>query len=133
MSKPRRCNVGPVPPYKIGDLTQSLVQYVDREKCDSGLFEMGEYAAKQKSGGLSLKALAKLSNLITELLAMAPWARLHKVDLKKAFLDALAKKPLRVIFPKIPKQDLAEMFSRQAVDLFGLMLKMCVCLTNINK
>ena len=133
MSKPRPCNIGPVPPYNIGDLTQSLVQYVDREKCDSELFELGEYAAKQKGAALSLKGLAKLSNLITELLAMAPWARLHKNDIKKSFLDTLAKKPLRVIFPKIPKQDLAEMFSRQAVYLFGIMLKMCVCLTNINK
>ena len=117
--------MGPVPPYAVADLTQSLIRYVDREDCDSVLFELGEYAEKQKSGALSLKSLATLSNLITELLTVAPWSRLHKVDLKKAFLDCLAKKPLRIIFPKIPKKDLAETFSRQAVDLLGLMLNMC--------
>ena len=111
----RSCNVGPVPHYEVAELTKALIRYVDGESDDAALFELAEYADKQKSGGLVLKTLAALSALIVQLLTVVPWSRAHKVDLKKAFLDCLAKKPLRIIFPKVPKQDLAERFSRQVI------------------
>ena len=116
---PRSCNVGPVPPYEAAKLTAALVRYVDAESEDAKLFELGDYADKQKSNGLNMQALAMLSDLMVQLLQVIPWSRAHKVDLKKSFLDCLAKKPRRIIFPKVPKADLAERFSRQVVHFLG--------------
>ena len=117
--EPRKCNVGPVPEYDVGELTNAFIAYIDHESCDAKLFELGDYAKKDKSGGLSLPWLAKLSYLIIVLLQVAPAARLHKTDVKKSFLNALAQRPRRVIFPKIPKPALSETVSRQVVKLLG--------------
>ena len=115
----RSCNVGPVPPYEIEKLTAALVRYVDAESDDTKLFELGDYAEKQKQNGPNLQALAMISDLIVQVLKVVPWSRAHKVDLKKSFLDCLAKKPRRIISPKVPKADLAERFSRQVIHFLG--------------
>ena len=120
MSKAQRsCNVGPVPEYDAAQLTDAFIGYIDHEASDDKLFEFGAYATKAKSSGLSLVWLAKLSYMIIVLLAVGPAARLHNTDIKKRFLDALATRPRRVIFPKIPKTELSELVSRQVVKSLG--------------
>ena len=113
MKSSRPCNRGPVPEYSKEKLTDSFVQYIDSELVDTNLFELGVYAEKQKGSGLLMSGLAKLVLMIIPILLIAPHARLHKVDVRKSFLDALAERPRRIVFPKVPRGDLAERVSRQ--------------------
>ena len=113
MTGGRHCNVGPVPDYSYDDLVAAMIHYIDSESKDEALFELGKYAEKTKGSGLVLPALASLSLLICSLLVVAPAARLHKVDIRSSFLDALAERPRRIVFPRIPKGQLAETTARQ--------------------
>ena len=113
MPAKRVCNVGPVPSYSYDDLIMAFIKYMDYETNDEMLFELGTYAQKTKGSGVSLPGLASLGILIVFLLAVAPAARFHKVDIRSGFMDALAERPRRIISPKTPKATLAETFSRQ--------------------
>ena len=93
MTTSRPCNRGPVPEYSRDKPTDSFVQYIDDELVDANLLELGFYAEKQKCNGLLLSGLAKLVLTIIPVLVIAPHARLHKVDVHKSFLDALAERP----------------------------------------
>ena len=113
MAQPRPCNKGPVPDYDRDALTNALVQYVDDELVDGKLFELGPYSELSKGQGLVMSGLASLCKLIIPVLAVAPSARVHKVDIRRSFLDCLSERPRRIVFPKIPRKDLAETVSKQ--------------------
>ena len=100
MAQPRPCNKGPVPDYDRDALTNALVQYVDDELVDGKLFELGAYSALSKGQGLVLSGLALLWKMIIPLLGVAPSGRVHKVDIRRPFLDCLSERPRRIVFPK---------------------------------
>ena len=113
MAESRACNKGPVPECDRHALTTAFLRYVDDELVDSKLYELGAYSALTQGQGVVLSGLALLWKLIVPLLGVAPSGRIHKVDVRQSFLDCLSERPRRIVFPKIPRNILAETISKQ--------------------
>ena len=99
-------------------LETTLLKYIDDEKVDRSLFELGSYNSKPKSSPVALTCMATLWPLVAPILGGAPAARLHKSDLKRCLGATIDGRPARAIMPSIPRANLLENVATQVAHVF---------------
>ena len=106
---PRPCNVGPIPPCNEEKLACNLRHVIDSTSRDAEIFEWGSIAGVSKGGAIPYAQLAEKSHLVISHLDAAPSGRISETVLRRTYNSVITSRPMRAIFPNIPRPDLVKL------------------------